>query len=165
MCHTLLFFQECLRCSADLLDFVGLAFVLSKIPGKGHSKLLTAAVGWASAEIILSKGLILWRARGAEFSWLYTQKSLESNILLVVTIAVTCLLWLFSRHDMNRKLVPVVTFLLLAIAFRSVWLDGTLHLMGIGAWTGLLVKGLVSIFGFGLPTLYIYTGMAQTIGI
>lgn len=155
--------QECLRCSADLLDFVGLAFVLSKIPGKSHSKLLTAAVGWASAEIILSKGLILWRARGAEFSWLYTQQSLESNILLVVTLAVTCLLWLFSRHDLNRKLVPLVTFMLLAIAFRTVWLDGTLIMMGVGAWTSLLIKGLVAFFGFGVPTLYLYTSMSQTI--
>ena len=51
------FLSEILRSSADLIDFVGLAFVLTKIPGKGHSKLLTAAVGWASAEIILSKGL------------------------------------------------------------------------------------------------------------
>ncbi|CRK91058.1 CLUMA_CG004746, isoform A [Clunio marinus] len=159
------FLGECLRCSADLLDFVGLAFVLSKIPGKSHSKLLTAAVGWSSAEIILSKGLILWRARGAEFSWIYTQKSLESNILLVVTCTVTCLLWLFSRHDLNRKHAPIVTFLLLAIAFKAVWLDGTLLVMGIGTWTCLAIKMAVSIFCFGLPTLYLYANMAQTIGI
>lgn len=137
--------------------------MLSKIPGKSHSKLLTAAVGWASAEIILSKGLTLWKARGAEFSWIYTQQSLESNILLVVTIAMTCLLWLFSRHDLNRKLVPVVTFLLLAIAFRAVWLDGSLILMGVGSWTSLLIKGLVAVFGFGMPTLYLYTSMSQSI--
>lgn len=148
-----------------MIDFVGLAFVLSRIPGKGHSKLLTAAVGWASAEIILSKGLTLWKARGAEFSWIYIQKSLESNILLVTTIAVTCLLWLFSRHDLNRKLAPLVTFLLLAIAFRNVWLDGTLYLMGIEGWTSLFAKGLVSVFGFGLPTLYVYSASAQTMGI
>lgn len=152
-------FKECLRCSADLLDFVGLTFVLSRIPGKGHSKLLIAAVGWASAEIILSKGLTLWKARGAEFSWIYTQKSLESNILLVTTIAVTCLLWLFSRHDINRRLVPFVTFLLLAIAFRNVWLEGALIAMNFGPWSSLFVKGLVSVFGFGLPTLYIYSSM------
>ena len=148
-----------------MIDFVGLAFVLSRIPGKGHSKLLTAAVGWASAEIILSKGLTLWKARGAEFSWIYLQKSLESNILLVTTIAATCLLWLFSRHDLNRKLAPFVTFLLLAIAFRNVWLDGILFLLSIEGWTSLFVKGLVSVFGFGLPTLYLYTSSAQTMGI
>jgi Predicted membrane protein (DUF2053) len=147
----------------DLLDFVGLAFVLSKIPGKGHSKLLIAATGWTAAEIILSKGLTLWRARGAEFSWIYTQKSLESNILLVVTLAVTTLLWLFSRHDLNRRLVPIVTFLLLAIAFRSVWLDGTLFLLNFGPWSSLMVKGAVAVCGFGLPTVYLYSTMAHII--
>lgn len=138
--------------------------MLSKIPGKGHSKLLTAAVGWAAAEIILSKGLTLWKARGAEFSWIYTQKSLESNILLVITISATTLLWLFSRHDLNKKLVPIVTLLLLAIAFRSVWLDGAIYALAVGPWMALLVKGLVSIFAFGLPTLYFYSSMAKTIG-
>lgn len=125
--------------------------------------MLTAALGWASAEIVLSNGLTLWKARGAEFSWIYTQKSLESNILLVITIAVTCLLWMFSRHDLNRR--SIVTFLLLAIAFRAVWLDGALHLMSVGAWTGLMVKGFVAVVGFGLPTLYLYAGMAQAVGI
>ncbi|CAG9810662.1 unnamed protein product [Chironomus riparius] len=159
------FIGECLRCSADLLDFIGLTFVLSKIPGKGHSKLLTAAVGWCTAEIVLSKGLTLWRARGAEFSWIYTQKSLESNILLVITIAVTTLLWLWSRHDLNKKMMPFVTFLLFAIAFRNVWLDGILYAMSFGPWSALIAKGLVAIFGFGIPTLYLYSSMAQSIGI
>lgn len=148
-----------------MIDFVGLAFALSRIPGKGHSKLLTAAVGWASAEIILSKGLTLWKARGAEFSWIYTQKSLESNILLVTTISVTCLLWLFSRHDLQRKLVPFVTILLFAIAFRNVWLDGALHLGRIVGWSNLLIKGLVAVFGFALPTLFLYTSSVQSMGI
>jgi hypothetical protein len=150
-----------LRCSADLLDFIGLSFVLTKIPGKGHNKLLIAAVGWSTAEIVLTNGLTLWKARGAEFSWLYTQKSLESNILLVITITVTTLLWLFSRHDLNRKFMPIVTFLLLAIAFRSVWLDGILYLMNFNAWMSLFAKGLVAVFGFGLPTLYLYSSHEQ----
>jgi hypothetical protein len=75
---------ELLRCSVDLVDLLGLVFVLSRIPGKGHSKLITAGLGWAAAEVILSRGLMLWvGARGAEFSWIYIQKCLESNILLV----------------------------------------------------------------------------------
>lgn len=58
--------------------------VLASIPGKGHSKVLTTGIGWATAEVILSRGLLLWiGARGAEFDWIYIQKCLESNILLV----------------------------------------------------------------------------------
>lgn len=76
--------QEFLKCTIDIADLVGLAVVLSRIPGKGHSKLITAGLGWATAEVILTRGLMLWvGARGAEFSWLYIQKCLESNISLV----------------------------------------------------------------------------------
>lgn len=67
-----------------MADLVGLSIVLSQIPGKGHNKLITAGLGWATAEVILSRGLMLWiGARGAEFSWIYIQKCLESNISLV----------------------------------------------------------------------------------
>lgn len=85
MAHVHGFFsQEFLRCSVDFADLVGLYIVLSRIPGKGHSKLITAGLGWATAEVILSRGLMLWvGARGAEFSWLYIQKCLDSNISLV----------------------------------------------------------------------------------
>lgn len=77
-------FQEFLKCTIDIADLLGLAVVLSRIPGKGHSKLITAGLGWATAEVILTRGLMLWvGARGAEFSWLYIQKCLESNISLV----------------------------------------------------------------------------------
>lgn len=80
----ILFFQEFLRCIIDGADLLGLAFVLSQIPGKSHSKLITAGLGWATAEVILSRGLLLWvGARGAEFSWIYIQKCLDSNIALV----------------------------------------------------------------------------------
>ncbi|CAO1333230.1 unnamed protein product [Diamesa serratosioi] len=158
------FVAECLRSSADLLDFVGLAFVLSKIPGKGHSKLLTAGVGWTAAEVILSRGLTLWAARGAEFSWIYTQKSLESNVLLITHISSATLLWLWTRHDLNKKLVPVVTFILLCIAFRGVWLEGILFVLGTGPWVNLALKGLAASI-FGIATLHIYSGLAQSIGI
>lgn len=75
---------EFLRNSVEIADLLGIAFVLSRIPGKGHSKLITAGLGWAAAEVVLSRGVLLWvGARGAEFSWLYIQKCLESNVLLV----------------------------------------------------------------------------------
>lgn len=76
--------QEFLKSTVDLADFAGLYLVLTSIPGKGHSKVLTAGIGWATAEVILSRALFLWvGARGAEFDWIYIQKCLESNILLV----------------------------------------------------------------------------------
>jgi len=62
----------------------GILLVLNSIPGKGHAKVLTAGIGWAGAEVLLTRFLLLWvGARGAEFDWKYIQKSLESNINLV----------------------------------------------------------------------------------
>lgn len=76
--------QDLLKLSIDLLDYVGKYLVLSSIPGKGHAKVLTAGIGWAGAEVILTRFLDLWvGARGAEFDWKYIQNSLDSNICLV----------------------------------------------------------------------------------
>lgn len=35
----------------DFADLLGLYFALNSVPGKGHAKILTAAIGWASAEV------------------------------------------------------------------------------------------------------------------
>lgn len=76
--------QEFLKCNVDLLDWVGLYVVLCGIPGRGHIKILTAGLGWAGAEILLTRFLLLWvGARGAEFDWKYIQKCLESNVNVV----------------------------------------------------------------------------------
>lgn len=73
-----------MKSSVDLADIVGIYFILQSIPGKGHAKVMTAGIGWAGAEILLTRFLLLWvGARGTEFDWKYTQKCLESNINLV----------------------------------------------------------------------------------
>ncbi|GFG39842.1 hypothetical protein Cfor_08822 [Coptotermes formosanus] len=79
------FVGEFLKATVDLADLGGLYLVLLGIPGKGHAKVLTAGVGWAGADILLSRFLLLWvGARGAEFDWIYIQKSFDSNISLVL---------------------------------------------------------------------------------
>jgi hypothetical protein len=84
VCDEYLLFQEFLKATVDLADLGGLYLVLLGIPGKGHAKVLTAGVGWAGADILLSRFLLLWvGARGAEFDWIYIQKSFDSNISLV----------------------------------------------------------------------------------
>lgn len=40
-----------MKYTVDLADLAGLYFVLNGIPGKGHSKVLTAGIGWATAEV------------------------------------------------------------------------------------------------------------------
>ncbi|XP_055376013.1 BOS complex subunit TMEM147 [Condylostylus longicornis] len=156
---------EFFRNTADIADLFGLAFILSRIPGKGHSKLITAGLGWATAEVILSRGIMLWSgARGAEFNWIYIQKCLESNISLMQHISTATLIWLFTRHDLHKKYVPVVSLLLIATVYKSLWLDGVLTVLSLPIWSTLAFKALVTIF-MGFVTLHIYTGLAQLIGI
>lgn len=159
------FIAEFLRASIDIMDLLGIAFILSKIPGKGHSKLISVGLGWATAELILSRALTLWvGARGAEFSWVFIQKCLESNVLLVQHLATTTLLWLHSRHDLNKKYVPIVILLLALINYKPVWLELIFHTLIIGPWTQLALKALITC-SIGVFTLNIYAGLAQQIGI
>lgn len=79
-----------MKCNVDLMDLIGLYVVLCGIPGRGHIKILTAGLGWAGAEILLTRFLLLWvGARGAEFDWKYIQKCLESNVN-VVSYSILC---------------------------------------------------------------------------
>lgn len=159
------FITDFFRCTVDFADLAGMMLVLSRIPGKGHSKLVTAGLGWATAEVILSRGLLLWfGARGTEFSWIFIQKCLESNILLVQHLTTATLLWLFSRHDLSKTFKPIVVALLFAINYKGVWLDGVLMIIKTGPWLALSIKALVTLV-MGAFSLQVYSGLAQGIGI
>ena len=64
----------------DLADLIGLYFVIQRVAGKGQVKVLTAGLGWAFAELVLTRVIFLWvGARGIEFDWKYIQNSFEAN--------------------------------------------------------------------------------------
>lgn len=108
---------------------------------------------------------MLWiGARGAEFHWKYIQKCLESNISLIQHLTTATLLWLFTRHDLDKKFTPVVPVLLGAITYRGLWLDGVLKILSTGPWFNLSIKA-ISTCSIGVVTLHMYTGLAQLIGI
>lgn len=139
--------------------------VLSGIPGKGHAKVLTAGIGWATAEVILSRAILLWvGARGAEFDWKYIQKCLESNISLVQHITTVALIWLWSRHDLKKNFKPMVMALLILCSYKPMIMDLLAQFMGFGPWMGLLLKAFVTI-GLGITSLQIYAGLAEAIGV
>lgn len=149
----------------DLADLVGMYAVLSGIPGKGHAKVLTAGIGWATAEVILSRAILLWvGARGAEFDWKYIQKCLESNISLVQHITTVTLIWLWSRHDLKKNYKPMVTFLLILCSYKPMFIDFLVNFIKCGPWMALMLKAFITI-GFGLTSLQIYAGLAQAIGV
>lgn len=136
-----------------------MALILSRIPGKDHNKLITTGFGWAVSEVVITRLLNLWiGAKGAEFSWIYIQKCLESNILLVQHISTATLVWLFTRNNLNKGIRPSVIFLLAATTLKPLWLDSTLNAfnLGVGPWLSLAFKALCTIFN-GLLTLNIYS--------
>uniref|UniRef100_A0A224XWS4 BOS complex subunit TMEM147 n=1 Tax=Panstrongylus lignarius TaxID=156445 RepID=A0A224XWS4_9HEMI len=157
-------FGEWLKATVDLADLAGLYLVLAGIPGKGHAKLITAGLGWAGAEAVLTRFLPLWvGARGAEFHWKYIQKSLESNINLVQHITSSTLVWLWSRHDLTRSAVPVVSVMLLLSSYRGLIVDLAIS-SNISTWMVLAIRAIYTLC-LSLTTLKIYAGIAASIGI
>lgn len=47
--------QEFMKATVDLADLVGLHLVMSRNAGKGEYKIMVAALGWATAELIMSR--------------------------------------------------------------------------------------------------------------
>merc|ERR1719219_1532983 len=110
--------QDFLRATVDLADLVGIYMVMQRVSGRGSVKILVAGLGWAMAELILTRLVFLWvGARGVEFDWRYIQKSLEANISLVHFITLACLVWTWTRKESNQSSgLTGVLSLVLAVA-------------------------------------------------
>jgi len=151
---------EFLKVSVDLIDFVGIYFALARIPGRGHSKILAAAIGWGAAELIFTRFLVLWvGAKGVEFNWRFIQMSLESNIALVQHISTTALVWLWQRHDVKRTYVPFVCILLVCSMYKYLVIESIFIRVDGDAWLQLLIKAITT-FAIALGTLRIYVTVA-----
>lgn len=49
------FIGEFMKASVDVADLIGLNLVMSRNAGKGEYKIMVAALGWATAELIMSR--------------------------------------------------------------------------------------------------------------
>ena len=73
-----------MKSTVDLGDLIGFYLILTSVVGKGEMRFMIAGLGWATAELVMTRFIPLWvGARGTEFDWVYIQMSLESNINLV----------------------------------------------------------------------------------
>ncbi|XP_050440808.1 transmembrane protein 147 [Adelges cooleyi] len=158
------------KTSVDLADLAGIFFILQSIPGKEHAKVVTAGIGWAGAEILLTRFLLLWvDARGTEFDWIYTQKCLESNINLMHHIMTAALVWLWSRHDLSKLqsiVSPVVAVAILLLL--SVYRTAAIDLLGVwvtfDAWSIIAIKAIYTL-SLSLVVLKYYTDLSTLIGM
>ncbi|TFJ96225.1 3-hydroxybutyryl-CoA dehydrogenase [Platysternon megacephalum] len=138
---------EFMKATVDLADLVGLHLVMSRNAGKGEYKIMVAAMGWATAELVMSRCIPLWvGARGIEFDWKYIQMSIDSNISLVHYIAMAALVWMFTRYDLPKRYRLPLTLLLGLSVYKAFFMESFVHVFLLGSWTALLVKAVITSF-------------------
>merc|ERR1712131_454699 len=136
---------EFLKITVDIVDLVGLHLVMSRTSGKAEVKFLVAGVGWATAELIMTRFIPLWvGARGIEFDWKYIQMSFDSNISLVHYIAMAAVVWMFTRYDLPKTFRLPVTVLLGLCVYKAFLMELFVHMFLLGSWTALLVKAVLT---------------------
>merc|ERR1712004_33814 len=144
------FVTEFPKLTVDLADLIGLYLVIQRVAGKGPVKVLVAGLGWAFAELVLTRVIFLWvGARGIEFDWKYIQNSFEANISLLHHITLAALVWLWTRREIQRGVVPVLVIVGLVCSYKSLILDWLVHGFALGAWTALVYKA-ISTFALSL---------------
>lgn len=58
VCCVYVFSQEFMKATVDLADLLGLHLVMSRNAGKGEYKIMVAAMGWATAELVMSRSAV-----------------------------------------------------------------------------------------------------------
>ncbi|XP_026732968.1 transmembrane protein 147 [Trichoplusia ni] len=158
-------FLEILKATVDFADLFGLYLALNSVPGKGHAKILTAAIGWASAEVVVTRSVLLWvGARGSEFDWRYVRACAESNVALLAAGASAALVWLWTRSDLPRRLAPGVGALLLLAPYRALLEDALGAALALSGWA-LLALRAAHAAALALASLAMYAVLAQQIGV
>lgn len=133
------FIGEFMKASVDVADLIGLNLVMSRNAGKGEYKIMVAALGWATAELIMSRCIPLWvGARGIEFDWKYIQMSIDSNISLVHYIVASAQVWMITRYDMYHTFRPAVLLLMFLSIYKAFVMETFVHLCSLGRRTCLV---------------------------
>merc|ERR1719481_2287207 len=162
--HTFNFLNDFLRATVDMADLIGIYLVMSRVSGKGSVKVLVAGLGWAFAELLLTRLVCLWvGARGVEFDWRYIQKSFEANISLLHFISLSTLVWMWTKRQSGQSqggLTTVLSLVLAITCYKGVILGGAAHVMQLGSWATLLQDGFVSCC-LGLVSLQLYLGVTS----
>ncbi|KAK2491222.1 hypothetical protein MC885_010999 [Smutsia gigantea] len=153
--------QEFMKASVDVADLIGLNLVMSRNAGKGEYKIMVAALGWATAELIMSRCIPLWvGARGIEFDWKYIQMSIDSNISLVHYIVASAQVWMITRYDLYHTFRPAVLLLMFLSVYKAFVMETFVHLCSLGSWTALLARAVVTGL-LALSTLALYVAVVS----
>uniref|UniRef100_A0A3B5Q2A3 BOS complex subunit TMEM147 n=1 Tax=Xiphophorus maculatus TaxID=8083 RepID=A0A3B5Q2A3_XIPMA len=97
----------------------------------GEYKIMVAAMGWATAELVTSRFLPLWvGARGIGFDWKYIQMSFDSNISLLS----------FTRYDLPKTFRLPVAMLAVLLCILSFSLSFFPHKLTLTIWRSLQIS-------------------------
>jgi len=151
-----IFLMEFLKLTVDLVDLFGLHFIIQRVSGKSQVKIMVAGLGWAFADFLLTRVLFLWvGARGVEFDWKYLQGSFESNVSLVHFLTLAALVWMSTRRDLTKPVVPLLVALTLIASYKGLILDSLVPVFSFGAFPALAVKaGFTALVGFVTVQVY-----------
>ncbi|ROT77491.1 BOS complex subunit TMEM147 [Penaeus vannamei] len=142
------FITEVVKTTVDFGDVMGLSIVMGRVVASGHIKVLIAGLGWAAADLFLTRALPLWvGARGLEFDWKYIQISLDANISLVHHLNMALLVWLWWRTSLASALRPIVAALIVGCVYRPL-LPQLLTIL-----LGARPSGFTLLSAFAIPTL------------
>ena len=67
-------------------------------------------------------------------------------------------MWLWTRRDVSRSLLPAVGALVAACAYKALLLDALVNALALGVWTALAYKAAVTT-ALALLSLQIYIGV------
>jgi len=154
--------HDVFRATVDIADLVGIYFVMQRVAGKGSVKILVAGLGWAMAELVLTRLVFLWvGARGVEFDWKYIQKCLDANISLVHCISLAALVWIWTRKEvtLSSSVTGVLSVVLVLSCYKGVLVSAFSHYLQLGTWTTLAQDGVISA-GLALISLQIFLTVA-----
>eukprot|EP00696_Hemimastix_kukwesjijk_P013385 gnl/Hemi2/26762_TR9000_c0_g1_i1.p1 gnl/Hemi2/26762_TR9000_c0_g1~~gnl/Hemi2/26762_TR9000_c0_g1_i1.p1 ORF type:complete len:237 (+),score=51.60 gnl/Hemi2/26762_TR9000_c0_g1_i1:88-798(+) len=100
--------HELFKWFVGLGDVYGLYLLLSS-SNYNDFRMLGVGLGWATADsLCLRFVLFVVGARALEFDWKYIQESIEANINIVHYLALTVLVWLYTRKKLDRKMLPLI---------------------------------------------------------
>lgn len=151
---------EFLKSTVDIADLVGLHLVMTRIARKGELKVLVAGVGWGTMELAVTRVVPLWvGARGVEFDWKYIQMSFDANVSLIQYISTATLVWLWSRNDLQKSLLPIVMVFMVLTCYRPLLIEVLSHALGIQSWSLLLLNTFVT-GSIGIVALQLYLTLA-----
>eukprot|EP01080_Neovahlkampfia_damariscottae_P007192 gene7192-11508_t len=147
--------QEILKTIISSIDIIGIYLILNAkaLQGDKDIKILSVGLGWNYGEVITSKLLPLWiGATQLEFSWKFIQMAILSNINMILYVSFSCLVFVYSRKQVETSTKTLITFSLLFFISLNL-IHGFFDHFKIDTWIVLIAQLFFSIILYFLSNI------------